>query len=451
MISLDAIEDVRCAVDAVALIGAKVKLRASGESYFGRCPFHEGRERTFRVYPAEKRFVCYQCGARGDVFEFLVRLEGRPFPAVVRELAAGVGVELPKAPLSAEEKRAREERMALLAACEAAAAHWQNELWGEPGEPARHYLAARGVSEQLARSFRLGYAGNKWHDLECALSRSGLTNDVLHAAGLLAAREKPDQERRYYGRFRQRIVFPIEDAVGRIIGFGGRAIGSESEAKYLNGPETKLYKKARALYGLHRARDAIWKTGTAILVEGYFDALALHAVGHLETVAVGGTSLTPDHVKLLRSSGCRKLVLLFDGDEAGARAPAKAGTALLQAGLSTTVAELNPTRHGASDPDALVRRFGKAGVDEVIAHARPLTEFLIDDALWRDHRCSGPPSVEQKLRALRDLMPFVLAAPEGIVRSTFEKAVARRLAIDIGPLRLEIERAAHTHEMGGFS
>ncbi len=442
MISSDVIEEVRRLVDVVVLIGARVQLRKSGTSFVGCCPFHEEREGSFRVYPNDKRWVCYGCGARGDVFEFFQRLEGKSFPAVVHEIAARVGVVVPRAPISAEEERARGERAALLAACEAAATHWQKHLWAPEGEPARQYLASRGVREDAAHTFRLGYALPEWHDLERSLGGPKIQVEVQHTAGLLAAKEEPEKAPRYYDRFRQRIVFPIEDAGGRVVGFGGRAIGSEPGAKYLNSPETPLYKKARALYGMHRAREAIRRTGSAVLVEGYFDVLALHRVGIVTAVAPCGTVLTAEQLELLVASGCRELVLLFDGDEAGARAPARAAPALLQASLTTSVARISQAADGKSDPDALVLRSGKAGVEEVLAGARPLTEFLIDDAIRRRARGVGPQApVEHKLSVICELKPLVLAAPPGLARSMFEKAIARRLDLDIGPLRLEVHRA----------
>jgi len=443
MIATDVIEEVRRLVDAVSLIGARVALRKSGASYVGCCPFHEEREGSFRVYPDEKRFVCYGCGARGDVFEFFQLLDGKSFPEVVRELAATVHVTIPAAaPGSAGEKRAGGERVTLLAACEAATRHWERRLWGPQGEPARKYLADRGIKEEVSRAFRLGYALPDWHDLHGALGQQHVSAAVQHAAGLLAAKEEPGKGPHYYDRFRERIMFPILDAGGRVVGFGGRAIGGEVGAKYLNTPETALFKKARVLYGIREARHAIRRTGKAILVEGYFDVLALHQARIDVAVAACGTTLTREQVQLLVGSGCLDLTLLFDGDDAGARAPARAAPALLPAGLSTTAVRIPRGVETKSDPDALVQRSGPAGVERLLSGALPLTEYLIEDAIRTHAGGLGPQApVEHKLRAVRELTPFVLAAPDGLARSTFEKAIARRLDLDIGPLRLEVQRA----------
>jgi DNA primase len=446
VLSSEFVGEVRRRIDAVEIIGAKVELRKSGTSYVGSCPFHEGKNGGFRVYPDGKRFMCFGCGARGDVFEFLSRLEGKPFPAVVRDVAARVGVVVPEPTESPEEKRARGERATLLAACAAAATHWQSHLWGDEGEPARHYLAVRGVSEEVARAYRLGYALPKWRDLERALCRR-IEVAALQGAGVVATKEHAGGTPRTFDRFRDRLMFPIEDARGRIVGFGGRAIAVDPELKYLTGPETKLYRKAEVLYGLSRARETIRRTHRAILVEGYFDVLVLHQAGFLEAVGSCGATLTREQVELLTASGCRELVLLFDGDEEGARAPAVAAAALLQAGLSAMVARLPATGSRGSDPDAFVLRAGKASLEEVLAAARPLTECLIEDAIRRHADGLGPSApVEHKLRALEELITVIAAVPVGLARSTFEKAVARRLDIDIGPLRSKVQRTASTAE-----
>ena len=245
------------------------------------------------------------------------------------------------------------------------------------------------------------------------------------------------------------MLFPILDADGRVLGFGGRTIrtepvapGGEPPADYLNTRETALYKKGRTLFGLSQARDAIRRTGKAILVEGYFDVLALHQAGFTAAVACCGTALTREQVQLVVAAGCREIVLVFDADEGGAKAPARAAPVLLPAGLTTTVARLPSGLGSVKDPDELVRRLGAPAVERVLAGAIPLTEHLIDEAVRR--HITGPAaqaSVEQKLSVVRELTPLVLAAPEGLARSIFEKAVARRLDLDIGPLRREVHGA----------
>ncbi len=444
MIPADVIEDVKARVDVLEVIGRHVQLRKSGTSFVGRCPFHEEKTGSFRVYPNDKRWRCYGCSKHGDVFQFFTYLEGKRFDQVVRELAAQVNVTLPgSGPLSPAQQRGREERLVLLAACESAALYWTEQLAGLKGEPARAYLAERGVTEETARAFRLGYALPGYHELQVTLGGKRISSATQHGAGLLMARgETPDKRASYYDRFRSRLIFPIADQGGQVIGFGGRAIGNEEGAKYLNSPETLLYKKSRVLYGLERAKDAIRKTGRAVLVEGFFDVVSLHQAGVTHSVGACGTAFTAEHVEALRRCGCQELALLFDGDAAGAKAVTSVAPVVLCAGLATTVAVL-PTAGGKVDPDQFVRQHGKGGIEMVVDAAEPLTEFLISQAIRGIKAASGPQAaVEQKLRMVRDLTPIVLAAPEGLARSTFERSIARRLDLDIGPLRAEIQREA---------
>ena len=441
MIGNDIIEEVRRLADAVALIGQRVTLRKSGSSFVGPCPFHDEKDASFRVYPEEKRFHCFGCQARGDVFEFFQRLDRKTFPAVVREIAASVGLGVPARKRTAEEQRAHEDRRALLGACKAAAARWASRLYGPGGEAARTYLAQRGVTNETARAFGVGYAGPEWHDLHVALGASGISATVQHAAGLLATKTSSSDSLRYYDRFRNRLTFPIADAQGRVIAFGARALDAEPGAKYLNSPETPLYKKARALFALDRAAESIRRTGRAILVEGYFDAVLLHQAGFASTIASCGTALTAEQLEVLAGAGARELVLLFDGDQAGVAAPSRCAGTLLKSEMTTYVARLPAGAGDKTDPDSFVRRRGAAALGQVLDAALPLTEHLIQRAIADHAPDGGHAPVEKKLRVVRELTPTVLATREGLARSAFEKTIARRLDLDIGPLRSELHRA----------
>jgi DNA primase len=434
MISDSVIEDVRARLDAVAVIGRHTKLRKSGSSFVGTCPFHPEKNPSFRVYPEKKRFRCYGCGAHGDIFEFLQKVERKEFPIVVRELAVEVGVAVPERKGAAHMESLRLDKAGALAACEASAAHWSSHLWGAAGEEARRYLATRGVTEVTAREFRLGTAAQEWHDLHRAIAgKNGLSNADLERAGLVL-----DKGKGVYDRFRGRVMFPITDFDGRAIGFGGRALGHGPGPKYLNTPETLLYKKSRALYGLAQAKEAIRKTGVAIVVEGYFDVLLPHQAGVRNVVAACGTALTSEHLELLKRCDCRELVMLFDGGAAGTRAAPQVAAAIFRAGLSARVAQL------PGDPDDYVRAHGRAGLEALVAAAPTLTEHLIDEAI-REHTGASAAThapVEQKIAIVRMLTPHALALPDGLARSTFERRIAQRLALDIGALRAEVQRLA---------
>jgi DNA primase len=419
----------------VGVIGRHVELKRSGRTWKGCCPFHGEKTPSFHVYPEDKHFKCYGCGEYGDVFKFLQKLQGKEFPEVVRELAAEAGVTIPDVvEESAEAQQRRRDRNEIHAACDAAARYWSARLASRFGEEARRYLAGRGVSEETVRAFRLGVAASEWSDLRGRLQQKGIGAAAIQKAGLLVE----GREGREYDRFRGRLMFPIAGIDGQVIGFGGRALGEEKGAKYINTPETLLYKKSRVLYGIDLAREAIRKTRSAVLVEGYFDVIGLHQAGVKNAVAVCGTALTPEHVELLKRCDCRDVVVLFDGDSAGLAAPAKAAQALLPSGMAGRVAVL-PSEQGKTDPDDFARAHGRAGVDALLAAATPLSEFLVERAV---ERACGPrgreAALEAKLAAVRDLAPFVKLAPEGLARTTFEDAIAKRLDLDVEALRSEI-------------
>ena len=423
----------------MAVIGRHMELKRSGRTWKGCCPFHGERTPSFHVYTEDKHFKCYGCGEHGDVFKFLQKLQGKEFPEVVRELAAEVGVQIPELgeDESAEAKRRRKERNELLAACDAAARYWAARLASRFGASARGYLEERGVTEESIQGFRLGVASPEWNDVERRLEEKGVGAAAARKAGLLVEKDGGGG----YDRFRNRLMFPIASMDGHVIGFGGRALGEEKGAKYINTPETLLYKKSKVLYGLDRARETIRRTRAAVLVEGYFDVIGLHQAGATHAVAVCGTALTPEHVELLKRLDCREVTILFDGDVAGLAAPAKAAAALLPSGLTGKVALL-PSEGGKTDPDDFARAHGRAGVEKLLAAATPLSEFLIDRAV---ERACGPrgrdAALEAKLAAVRDLTPFVRMMPDGLGRSVFEDAVARRLDLDPGALRAALEGA----------
>jgi DNA primase len=420
----------------VAVIGRHVELKRSGRTWKGSCVFHGERTPSFHVYPEDGHFKCYGCGEHGDVFKFLQKLQGKEFPEVVRELAAEVGIEIPESSEdeSAEASRRRKERNEILAACDAAARYWAARLQSRHGASARAYLASRGVSEESVRAFRIGVAAPDWNDLEHRLSEKQIGPAALRKAGLLVEGRKGA-----YDRFRGRLMFPIAQMDGKVIGFGGRALGAEKGAKYINTPETPLYKKSKVLYGLDLAREAIRRTRSAVLVEGYFDVVGLKQAGIANAVAVCGTALTPEHVDLLVRLDCREVTVLFDGDPAGLAAPARAARALLPSSLAGRVAVV-PSEGGKTDPDDYARAHGRAGMEALLAGAVPLSEFLVERAVEHAGGGGRGAALEAKLAAVRELKPFVMLAPEGLARTVFEDAVARRLDLDPGALRGEMER-----------
>jgi DNA primase len=456
MIPSAVIDEIRARIDPVEVIGRRVELKRSGSSFAASCPFHADRTPSFRVFPDSKRFKCFGCGARGDVFEFLRRFEGKAFPAAVRELAAEVGVPVAPEPAGAGPAAALADpaRAGLERACEAAMAHWTERLWGEAGAQARRYLATRGIQEATAKQFRLGFAPREWHDLEQALQSKGHALEDLLKAALL--RKSDRGEHPTHDRFRGRIIFPLLQGSRRVVGFAGRTLGAgegSTEPKYLNSPETPIFRKGHLLFGLLEAQGAIRSSRRAVLVEGYFDAVALHQAGTRVAVACGGTALTGHQVGLLQRAGCEELILLFDSDPAGLEVPLAAAPALLHAGLTVRVARL--PGQAAADPDTFVRAHGQAGLTAVLDAATPLTEWLLERAIAARTQRVGTRglSVEQKLLIVRDLRPFVAATRPGLPHALFEQRIARRLELYIVALRAELGRgegrATPTSEDGG--
>jgi DNA primase len=439
MIPAAIIQELRTRIDPVEVIGRRLALRKTGTSFSASCPFHADTRPSFRVYPDSRRFKCFGCGARGDAFEFLQRFEGKDFKTVVRELAAQAGMDIDGTSSAGSVASATS---SLERACEAALAHWTGRLWGPEGEVARRYLSSRGVDDATAKRFQLGYAPQEWHDLRSALVAQGFQEEDLLRAGL--TRESTEKAQPAHDRFRGRIMFPYLDRRRRVVGFAGRVLPAFEDGKktlkYLNGPETPLFRKGHLLFGLGEAAGAIRSTRRAILVEGYLDAIALAQAGRHETVAAGGTALTEHQLALVQRAGAEELVLLFDTDAPGLDAPAQIAPALLKTGLSTRVGRLSGV--AAADPDSFLRAHGPRALDGVIDTAVPLTEWLLERAITA--RTAKTPakaiSVEQKLLIVRDLRLFVTAARRGLPRALFEQRIARRLELYIVALRAELAR-----------
>lgn len=408
------IEQVREAVDLVGLIGTQVSLKKAGRTWKGLCPFHPEKTPSFTVNPDRQAYHCFGCGAGGDAFRFLMETEKVSFVEALQVLAERYGVALPKA---------REEDLAgrLYGSLEDAAAFYRRNLEDpETGRTARAYLAGRGLEPPMLEAFGVGYAPPGWDGLSSRLlARHGQA--ALLEAGLVVRREKGGEG--VYDRFRNRIVVPLRLPSGRVVGFGGRALGDE-EPKYLNSPETPVYRKSRFLFGLDHARAALKASDHAVLVEGYFDVVALAQAGVEEAVAPAGTALTAEQCALLVRY-VPKVLLVFDGDAAGSAAAEKALAPVVASGLDARVASLP----AGEDPDTLVRRAdGKEAWRSVVAAAVSPVEFLV-------RRRAG--DREQALRACARLA--ALADDPIRVRLLVEEA-ARRLSFDEAALGREVDR-----------
>ena len=419
----DSIDRVRDSADIVEVVSAYTDLRRSGGARFvGLCPFHDERSPSFSVDSQEKLYYCFGCNAGGDVFKFVEEKEGLGFPEAVEALAERYGVELEREADDPEVEATRKKRERLRKLLDRTAAFYETFLWESPrAAKARKYLAGRGLGEEMLREFGVGCAPGAWDTVLVRGQRAGYSVEEIEAAGLVRRGQKG---RGHYDQFRSRIMFPIRDARGRVVGFGGRALTADQKPKYVNSPEGELYRKRRTLYGIDRARSAIAKAGRAVVVEGYTDVLACHQAGIAEAVAVMGTAITPEQVKLL-SGYTEQAVLSLDADRAGREAMLRAQGVASGRRLRLGVVRMPDGK----DPADLLGEGGGAAAArfrEAIERAEDLPVFhartLLDDADL------GSPAGRD--RALDEVVGVIAAMPDSITREELKREVADRLDAD---------------------
>ncbi len=396
-------ERVREAADIVQIIGESVPLRRAGATFRGPCPFHNGKDRNFSVSPKLGLYKCFVCHESGDVFSFLQKRLGMDFPSALRAVAEKSGVELPRHDGRDTAPDPREPGWETLAA---AAEHFSRVLWDDPaGEPARAYLASRQVDRATADRFGLGYAADGDRALTY-LRGLGLTDDRLTDAGVLTA---PEDGRKPGARFWHRLMFPIFDAGGHIVGFGGRALGT-AKPKYLNSPDSPIFSKSKLLYGLHWAKLGMRREGQAILVEGYFDLLRVVAAGIETAVASMGTALTEAQARLL-ARYTKHVFIAYDSDQPGLRATFRSADALLEQGVRVRVVTLPP----GDDPDSYVAARGKAAFESELGQALDVfdrkVQFLERGGWFAD--------LDHKRRAIDKLLPTIRVTSDPITQQLY--------------------------------
>ncbi len=434
LISEDIISRIRDRADIVEVVGAHLSLSKAGQHYKGLCPFHSEKTPSFTVSPSRQMFHCFGCGEGGNVFTFLMKIEGASFPMVVRALGEklGIRVEEPSASPAAKQRAEQSER--LIALNRAAADFFHRTLLADPAaEPARAYLRNRGITAETIERFGIGYAPQAWDGLLKALARTdkagtggkdGWSVEDLAAAGLIVAREqagrKPGDASGYYDRFRGRVMLAIRDLQKRIIGFGGRVL-DDGVPKYLNSPETPLFRKGRTLYALESAREGIARAEQVVIVEGYFDAMALHQAGLTNVVATLGTALTTEHVDIIRRF-TRRIVLLFDPDAAGVRAALRTLDLFLGAGLSVQVGSLP----AGDDPDTFIRARGVEAFTALIHKAPSLLDFTVEGSLTTDRRGS----IEERVRCVEEVLALLQKLSNPVEKAAAIRHVADRLGLE---------------------
>jgi DNA primase len=410
---------VRDAVDFVELVSARTELRRAGPArYEGLCPFHEERSPSFGIDPTQKVYYCFGCQASGDVFTFVQETEGVDFKGALELLGDRFGVELEREeedPRQAEHRRRRERLLELLGRT---AAYYERCLWeSKEARPAREYLEARGLGEEILREFRVGYSPSAWDRVLLASRRGGFSEQELYATGL-AQRSK--ENGRPYDRFRGRIMFPLADVRGRVLGFGARAMRDEQKPKYLNTSDNDVYHKGQHLYGADLARAHAARAGQAILCEGYTDVIALHQAGLRNTVGSMGTALTAEQVGEL-SRMAQTVLLALDADSAGQEAMLKAAGLAAKRKLELRVVALPQ----GTDPADLVQRDGAEAIGALVEQAVPFVRFRVERVLAAgDH---GSPEGRDKM--VDELRPVFAMLPPSAMRLELTRMVSGRLAL----------------------
>jgi len=408
-LSRDSIARVREAADVLDVVGDHVRLKKRGRGWEGLCPFHEEKTPSFSVDPDKGLYYCFGCHQGGDVFKFVMQVEHLSFPEAVERLARRYGVKLPpRSPETRKRREAGERQRALL---EEAQQFFVGCLAGAEGGAARGELERRGFPKDTWKGFGFGFAPDDWRRLLDHLTRRHPEGVVVESG--LAIR--PDSGTSPYDRFRNRLTFPIRSGDGALIAFGGRELG-DGEPKYLNSPESALFRKRSTLFCLDRARRSLGDSGRVLVVEGYFDCLSLHRVGVENVVATLGTALTPDHARLLkRRLGPDGLALLcYDADSAGRRAAASGAGVLLEAGVEVAVVVVPQ----GMDPDDVIRERGEEAFRELLQHPTSLLDFLLADL---------PPDPAQRRRSGLQLAPLVCSASDPALRQNLIEELARQL------------------------
>lgn len=408
-------EDIRSRVDFVSLVEEYVTLKQRGKSHWGLCPFHSEDTPSFAVTPEMGIYKCFGCGEGGDVYDFVMAIEGCDFPEAMRMLGERVGVQLPRG--GSGERDEDDPRQRMFAVNRRATDHYVERFWSDDGTPARRYMLDRGYDEDVLRRFEIGYASDAWEDFTEVVRRDDLRMEDAERVGLVGHNDDGDR----YDRFYDRIMFPIHTASERVLGFGGRRLREDDDTpKYFNSPESPIFKKREALYGLPQARSAIREAECCLLMEGYTDVLRCHQEGFEHAVATLGTAMTESHVEVLKRY-TDEVVLVYDGDDAGVQAARRGGRIAVEGGLEASVVLLPPD----SDPDEMLRVSPDA-FSEHLEDRVPYLQALFD---WMAEEVD-PDSARGKEAIVEAMVPLLEALPGEVRRRESVGWLATRLSLD---------------------
>ncbi len=424
------LDEVRNSVNIVSFVSEYVALKKRGRNHVARCPFHNEKTPSFNVNEEKQIFMCFGCGLGGDIFKFIMQIENLTFPEAVRFIAERRGISLPETSNPDTEKpgtRAKDLREIMAAAVD----FFHHTLADLPeGQSPLKYLHDRGVESGTIEQFRMGFAPAGGNSLIQFMKNKGYSLESLHECGLVKHSEDGG---RIYDSFRERIIFPITDVQGRVVAFGGRAMG-DRPPKYLNSPETKLYNKSRNLFGLSFSKEAIKDSGQAVLVEGYMDFIIPFQHGVRNLVASLGTSLTTQQVELL-GRYTRDVVVSYDPDSAGLAAAKRSLDLFLEGDFRVKVLELSDNQ----DPDEFVRTAGPKAYQDRVTEAVPYLDFVLDSAIKSQGSLDDP---KKKVQVMNIVLPYLAHLPSAVERSDYVFKFARKLGIEDQQLLAETRRAA---------
>lgn len=420
------VERVSEQTDILRIVQGYVPLKRRGNRYWGCCPFHQEKTASFSVLPDKGFFYCFGCHAGGNAFKFLSLIENISYFDAIKLQAEKLGIPLPERKRSPQEVARDREIQDLRKVNELARDFFHNCLtMTRMGERGKAYFAGRGIRQETIEEFQLGYAPPAWDKLSTAFLKRGIKQEFLLASGLCAERK---QGGGLYDRFRGRVIIPIADERGRVVGFGGRVL-DDSTPKYLNTPETVLFNKRKLLFGLDRSHRAIQQEGWAIVVEGYMDAISVFDAGVHNVVASLGTSFTPEHAKKLLHYA-PEICFCYDSDEAGQKATIRALSIVRDTGARVRVIVVPDGK----DPDEFIRKHGADAFRALVEKALPLVEYRLRYVLSH----TNYDTLDGKVKALHEMMPVLAGIREAAVRSEYERRLAQTLMLDEGIVRSEL-------------
>ncbi|MBW2066638.1 MAG: DNA primase [Deltaproteobacteria bacterium] len=420
-------EEIRRAVDIVDLIGQFVRLKKAGQNYVGLCPFHSEKDPSFTVSPSKAMFHCFGCKKGGDVFAFWMEYYKMSFAEAMRDLAEKYHIPLPKGSDRGPDRDKGDLKRELYRLNQLAAEYYHHALMeSKEGGPCNDYLEKRGISKDIVREFKIGFAPNKWDGLTRYLTTKNEDMEKAVQAGLIISGKKGG----YYDRFRGRVIFPILDLKERVVGFGARVLDN-TLPKYINTPDTPIFHKGELLYGLHAAHRRIREAGRAVIVEGYTDVLSLRLHGFNEAVATLGTALTNHHIRALKGYA-REAIVIFDSDTAGRSAALKSLSHFLKEGLPPKVVIL-PEKE---DPDSFVNKHGVKGFLALLEQGMPMFDYYLDSKL------SGKDDqIEAKLESLQDIFALLADLKSEAQRSFYVRRIAGALNVSETAISRELQKS----------